>query len=803
MSNPLHEKGEHFLLTPKAEPFLERLIFGNRLLVLIAFVLLTLFLGYNAAQIKPDASFERLIPLKHPYIENMLERRNDLENLGNSIRVVVVAKEGDIFSAEYMEVLKQVNDELFYLSGVDRAGLRSLWTPNVRWMEVTEDGFQGGTVIPDGYDGSPAKLEELRQNVLKSGEVGRLISDNFRSTSLLAPLYEKNPETGEALDYGQFARELEEKIRDKYMAANPDIEIRIVGFAKKVGDLIEGIAKVVTFFLAAILITMVLLFLYSRCIAGTLVPIITSIIAVVWQLGILRLLGYGLDPYSVLVPFLVFAIGISHGVQIVNAMASQAAQGHGALMAARLAFRGLYVAGLLALLSDAIGFLTLLFIEIDVIKDLAVAASVGVAVVIVTNLVLHPVIMSYIGITKGGIKHVQNRSDKADRKWRVLSYMAHPSVAAISILIAAVGFGVGTYYKRDLKIGDLEPGAPELHADSRYNLDNQYVIENYSTSSDVLVVMVETAPEQCSQYEVLDAMDRLQWVLENTPGVQSTASLATVSKLATKALNEGNMKWYELSRNQHVMNASVQRAPSGLVNTNCSLTPMIAYLEDHKAETLQRVTAVVEKFAADNPSDDYRFLLAAGNAGVEAATNEVIAKASNTMLIFVYAVVTTLCFITFRSLRATLCLMIPLALTSVLSEALMAQFGIGVKVATLPVVALGVGIGVDYGIYIYTQLEKFLLQGKPLQEAYFETLRSTGKAVVFTGLTLAIGVGTWILSPIKFQADMGFLLTFMFIWNMVGALWLLPALARVLLQPKKMVAKARAAEAKVAAKASA
>src|SRR5690606_13348177 len=325
MSNPLHEKGEHYLLTPKAEPFLERLIFGNRLLVLIAFVLLTLFLGYNAAQIKPDASFERLIPLKHPYIPNMLERRNDLENLGNSIRVVVVAKEGDIFTAEYMEVLKQVNDELFYLSGVDRAGLRSLWTPNVRWMEVTEDGFQGGTLISDGYDGSAEELEERRQNVLKSGEVGRLISDNSRSTALLAPLYEKNPETDEALDYGQFARELEEKIRDKYMATNPNIEIRIVGFAKKVGDLIEGIAKVVTFFLAAILITMVLLYFYSRCIAGTLVPIITSIIAVVWQLGILRVLGYGLDPYSVLVPFLVFAIGISHGVQIVNAMASQAA----------------------------------------------------------------------------------------------------------------------------------------------------------------------------------------------------------------------------------------------------------------------------------------------------------------------------------------------------------------------------------------------------------------------------------------------------------------------------------------------
>ena len=166
------------------------------------------------------------------------------------------------------------------------------------------------------------------------------------------------------------------------------------------------------------------------------------------------------------------------------------------------------------------------------------------------------------------------------------------------------------------------------------------------------------------------------------------------------------------------------------------------------------------------------------------------------MLLFVYAVVSTLCFITFRSIRAVICIVTPLALTSVLCEALMAQLGIGIKVATLPVIALGVGIGVDYGIYIYTKLEKLLMEGKPLQEAYFETLRTTGKAVSFTGVTLGVGVFTWIFSPIKFQADMGILLFFMFIWNMVGSLWLLPALARFLLRPDKMAAKARASEAK-------
>ncbi|MCP5160181.1 MAG: RND family transporter [Hahellaceae bacterium] len=793
MSNPKHDKGEHFLLTPKAEPFMERVIFNNRFIILVAFFFLTIFLGYNAAQIKPDASFERLIPLEHPFIVNMLKNREDLENLGNSIRIAVAVKDGDIFNEQYMETLRQITDEVFYLPGVDRSGMKSIWTPNVRWVEVTEQGFQGGPVIPDGYNGSRDSLEKLRQNILKSGQVGSLVSDNFKSAIIYAPLFEINPETNEPLDYKAFSSVLEEKVRTKYLAQNPNVNIHIIGFAKKVGDLIAGISSIALFAIVTITMTLIFLVLYSRCVISTLVPVLTSIIAVFWQLGILNLLGYGLDPYSVLVPFLVFAIGISHGVQIVNQVALEVGKGFDSLTAARLAFRQLYIPGMLALISDAIGFLTLLFIKVDVIRDLAVAAGVGVAVIIITNLVLHPLIVSYVGITKSGVAHVQNHNDKTDRKWRIMSFFAHPSVAPISIMIAILGFGLGIYYQKDLKIGDLDAGAPELRADSRYNLDNKYVISNYSTSADILVIMVETPDEKCSSYKVMDAMDRMQWVLENTEGVESTASLVTVSKHVTKALNEGNLKWFELPRNQSIINSSIQRAPSGLINTRCSMTPLLVFLKDHKAETLTHVVNVIQGFVAENTSDDYRFLLAAGNAGVEAATNEVISKAKDMMLAFVYAVVSILCFITFRSIRAVICIVTPLGLTSVLCEALMAQLGIGVKVATLPVIALGVGIGVDYGIYIYTKLEHMLIEGKPLQEAYFQTLMSTGKAVSFTGLTLGLGVFTWIFSPIKFQADMGVLLFFMFIWNMIGAIWLLPAMARFLLRPDKMVEKARKA----------
>jgi len=790
MSNQHRNETDNYILSPETEPFLEKLFFNNRFLFLLIFLGLTVFLTYSAINIKPDARLEKLIPLKHPYIMNMMENRDSLENLGNSVRISVENPNGDIFTAEYMETLRQITDELFYIPGVNRSGLKSVWTPNVRWVEVTEEGFQGGPVIPPTYDGSQDSLDQLRQNILRSGTVGSLVANNFQSTIIQAPLFEKNPETGEQLNYQEFSHQLEERIRQKFEGQN--VKIHIVGFAKKIGDLMDGIKDIGFFALVAIAITFILLVFYARCIKGAIVPVVCSIIAVFWQLGILNLLGFGLDPYSVLVPFLVFAIGISHGVQIINAVAIESGNGRNKLDAARHAFRDLYVPGMLALMSDGIGFLTLLLIQIDVIQELAITASIGVAVIIFTNLVLLPILMSYVGISNSGVKYAKKSAESEPKVAKALSYFAHPTVAPISILIGIALAGAGVYYGQGLKIGDLDKGAPELHPDSRYNLDNAFITDNYSTSADVMVIMVKTQTEQCSAYQTMDAIDRFQWTMENVEGVQGTASLVTVSKIVSTGMNEGNLKWRSLSRNQQILNSSIQRAPAGLLNADCSLAPVILFLTDHKAETLERVTKVAEEFAVDYKVEgELEFLLAAGSAGIDAATNQVIEEAQGRMLAFVYAVVSILCFITFRSIRAVLCIITPLGITSVLCEALMVYKGIGVKVETLPVIALGVGIGVDYGIYIYTRLETYIRDGLGLQAAYLETLRTTGKAVAFTGVTLAIGVVTWVWSSIKFQSNMGFLLTFMFLWNMVGALWLLPALARFLIRPDQIIAKER------------
>ena len=774
--------GEADTVARREELLIERLVFGQRPLLIAVFLLLTVFFAWQTAKLRPDASFEKMIPMQHPFIQGMMKHIAELGASGTTIQIAVENTQGDIFDPHYLEMLRKVTDEVFYIEGIDRNRLKSLWTPTVRWTEVTESGFEGGVVMPDTYDGSAESLEVLRHNLMRSGQVGRLVANNMRSSIVEAPIFDRDPITGKQLDYHAFSRELETRIRDRFQ--DDKVRVHIIGFAKIVGDLLEGVTAILLFAVITVVITAAMLFFYTRGLAATIAPIACSVMAVIWQMGLLTTLGYGLNAYSILIPFLIFAIGVSHGVQVVNAIGAETVAGRSPIMAARFGFRGLYIAGMAALLTDAVGFLTMMLIDIEVIQDLGIAASVGVGVIVLTNLVLLPVLMSYVGISPRGKQRIAERQAADPAIWRLLARCASPRFAAVSVLLALAGYTLGIVAGRGLEIGDLDQGAPELHPHSRYNLDNSFITENYSTSSDVLVVMVETKPETCYLYSTLALIDRFAWQMQNVPGVESTMSLAEVARLVTMGFNEGSLKWATLVRNQRALDTTFGMVPPQLVNADCSLAPVALFLTDHKADTLATVVREVKAFAARHDSEDIRFVLAAGNAGVEAATNEEIATAQTQILILVYSVVAALVFLSFRSFTAVICIMVPLGLTSVLCNALMAWFGIGVKVATLPVIALGVGVGVDYAIYIYNRLQIFLQQGMTLEEAYYRALRHTGAAVSLTGVALAIGVATWMWSPIKFQADMGKLLTFMFLWNMIGALWLLPALAHFLIGRK-------------------
>jgi len=764
---------------------LDNLIFGNRRLVVVFFILMTIFMAYQASHLKIDAGFAKLLPLKHEYMKTYLEYR---EQFGGANRVVIAiqAKEGDIFTPRFFEVLAELTDDVFFIPGVDRTRVMSLFTPNVRFTEVVEDGIAGGNVIPDDFEPTPEGFAKVRENILKSNYMGRLVANDFSAAIVVAELLEINPNTGERLDYIDVASQLE-GVRAKYSNhdVGVDFDYHIIGFAKVIGDIAAGASRVVLFFLVAFFITAVFVYVYSQNFKLTLIVLGCSLIAVIWQLGLLTLFGFGIDPMSILVPFLIFAIGVSHGVQMISAFGAEVYEGVDSLTAARSTFRRLLVPGGIALLSDTIGFITIMLIEIRMIQEMAITASLGVACIILTNLVLVPVLASFTHLDEIYKLKLERRHTHMDPVWNRLARVAEPRNAAIIIAVAIGLFVAGGWKATQIKIGDLHPGVPELRADSQYNIDTDFITSHFSIGVDVITAIVESHPEACTEHGVMTTIDRFEWHMRNVPGVQSVFGVGAVAKIINAGWNEGSLEWRVLPRNPSTMAQAVTYidTATGLLNAECSVMPVYIYTLDHKAETIDRIVAEVKAYQAEHGTEEVKFRLATGNVGVMAATNETVSAAQFPMLMWVFAAIILLCLITFRSLKGTLCIVIPLALVSILAYALMALLEIGLKVSTLPVVALGVGVGVDYGIYIYSRFKSYLGKGQSIQEAYRNTLNITGNGVLFTGITLAIGVATWIFSPLKFQADMGILLTFMFLVNMLGAIVLLPALA-CYLKPK-------------------
>lgn len=764
--------------------FFGLLLFRRRRFFLGLFVVLTVLLGASASRLQVDAGFEKMIPLEHPYMQTFMTYRN---TFGGANRVLVALRqhEGDIYNADFMRSLKAATDEVFFIPGVDRATVTSLFTPNVRFIEVVEAGFAGGNVIPADFEGTAEDLETVRENVLKSGRVGRLVSNDHRAAMISAELLESDPNTGARLDYLAVARQLEE-LRARH--TGEALDVHIIGFAKAVGDITDGARGVLLFFLVAFGITALLLFLYSGSVRLAALTLLCAMVPVVWLMGLLPLIGFGIDPMSILVPFLIFAIGVSHAVQMTHAWRLEIMDGAGPLTGAQNAFQRLFLPGSMALTTTVVGFLVIMRIEIDMVRELALTAGLGVGLILITNMFLLPLLLSWTRLGGREMQRTVGAETKDHWLWDRLRTLAEPRRATVVLLITALLLGAATWKARDLRTGDLGHGIPELHEDSRYNQDAAAIVDAFSIGVDVLSVIVQSTGVDgaCTDFEIMDTIDRFETTMRGVHGVQSVVGLPGVAKTINAGWNEGNPNWRVLSRNPTVLAQSVTPVDTGtgLLNTDCSAMQVLIFTRDHEGATIAHVIREVKAFREANRSERLDFLLASGNVGVMAATNEAVDAASVAILLLVFGAISLLFFLEFRSWRATLCIILPLMIAAVFCNALMAVLGIGLKVSTLPVVAIAVGIGVDYGIYFYERMAHRFRHGDTLPDAFHQALSQRGTAVMFTATTMAVGVGTWTFSALKFQADMGLLMAFMFIINMLGALLLLPSLAALLLRTR-------------------
>ncbi|NGY05266.1 efflux RND transporter permease subunit [Solimonas terrae] len=913
---------------------IEPVIYAKRWLTMTILVVATVLLAWQMVQIKRDAGFDKSIPLEHPYMKVLKQYMADFGG-ANTVLVALMQKpgHGDIYNAQFLTSLKTATDELFFLPGVDRSRVSSIFTPDVRYIEVVEGGFSGGNVIPADYQPTQKYFDLVRANVGKGGHVGRYVAKDQDGAMIYSELLEVDPVTGEKLDYEKVAKGLEEKLRGRFMNPNkiiytlkkdhgplkagskvaegfvdygwklmlqdfevanpageglkpivvhgyevktqtvpnpqynPNITVHIVGFAKVVGDVIDATMQVVLFFLMTLVMTMILLWLYVGSFKLAVLPLICSITAVIWEFGLLRLMGKGLDPFAILVPFLILAVSVSHGVQYVNAWVGEITMNRRNSFDASLeTWRRLAIYGTMAIMTDVVGFALIGLIPIDIIREMALNATLGMAAIIVTNKVMMPIMLTWVDI--GDPVAFQDKQDSRDGifdpLWRLISNMVRPAPAVIAILLASALFGWSLWKGEGLQVGDSQAGVPELLPHSRFNNDMAAINANFTIGTDIFKVIAEMDPESCVRYDMIEQVDRFDAHMENTVGVQSILSLPWAAKQVNSAFSEAAPKFRVLPRNQYAIVQAITPIPtsSGLLNPDCSALAVFVFTKDHTAATLERIVDKTKAFNKSNAAEFYEthkdvdakycgdkmdarrevgdtkvklekfieglrkshpgigydaingngtvvaltkkndeakeklkgmdkacpvnFALASGNVGVMAATNEEVHRLERPILYIVYAGIIVCVFLSFFEWQSIVSIMLPLALVSFMAYAVMTILGIGMKVATLPVVALAAGIGVDYGIYVYATLADATAGGYKLRDAYFKTLKMTGKAVVFTGITLGIGVATWLWSGLQFQRDMGKLLVFMFTANMFGAILLLPAIASFLLKPREL-----------------
>ena len=762
---------------------LEELLFRHRGFVLALLALFTLVSAGFCTRLELDTAVETHLPAEHEYIRTFLDYQEAL--LGTDrVLVVLRARQGDIWNVASLRKLKQVTDTLAALPGIDRRTVMSLWTPNVTYMELTEEGLHTEDIVGAEFNAQNLTQEEvqrIRNRVLRGGLNGRLVSSDHTAALVVGSSSATDPETGEKLDRLDLAARLETELRHKL--SDDAYEIHLIGVPTMIGDIASGVKNALLFlFPLGLLIFALLFYFWTRSWRLTVLPLACSLVSLIWQFGFVGLLGYGLDPLTFVIPFVVFLLGAAHGIPQVQVIAERVAAGDDAMATARETFRRLFLPGSLALIATAVAFLVMALIPVHTVRALGVAAAFGIALKIISNLVLLPILVSYGGIDAGVANGAARVRELGARIAGAFDVFARRGPALTTLVVCIALVAVSVWQVRSRHFGDEHPGANELRPDARYNRDGNLFTSRFLHRMDLLSLIVEVPKDSCIDYEVIEYVDRLTWHMQNVSGVDSVMSATPVARYLTAMWNEGNPKWTGIPRNRYALMQAMSSIPAALevFNADCSVLTVQVFTDDHADQTVRRVTAAARAFRDQNPSDRIRLRLASGGIAVQAATNDVLEAAERPMVLWTCAAAFLLALLGWRSWRAALACCAPLVLGTLLGYAFMTWLGIGVMTSTLPVLVLGIGIGSTFAFYLCDRLHQELAQGADLPDAWRRTLRQTGGAVICMALTLALGCAVWWLSAITGQAETGRLLAFLLPLHGLLALTVLPAVAVML-----------------------
>ncbi|MFK4752857.1 efflux RND transporter permease subunit [Oceanobacter antarcticus] len=772
-------KATHFLHV------LETSAFKHPRTILAAILLITLFFAAQIPAVKMYSDFADLLPQEHPYIE----LHNSIKDSFGGANVIVVGVEvldSSVFSNEALQKIHRVTMAVDSLTGVNHNLVTSVTHRNSRKVWMTPEGNVNSQSYfdPQGGDLSAAALAKLEKDVVSNPRVyGPLVSPDKSMALIKAQLNEGK------LDYEATFNEIQ---AIRATEAQPGYRIHVTGQPMLVGWAYQYLDQIIEIFLFTAVIMIGLLVFYFRKLYGVLVPLAAVLVSTIWGIGIISLFGYNIDPLGMVIPFLISARAMSHGIQIVERYyaeineldeATPDGKDHHQL-AARTTFENLFRPGSLGVVSDAIGLLLIAVGSIPLNTKLAHYASLWALSIIITVLLAVPLLLSVLPRPRNTrIKHTL---------FRHVGFVCADLVSDTQSARRALWLGglllCGGFYASSLVvIGESEPGSPILYQDHDYNLSSSAINNSFPGSEELYIIAETDSKGGIKRPEVLAALADLERHMLTDPDVGGAKGIPDLVMQVNRLLHTNDPRWLQIPDDEqyvgglmftYMMSNPIPGALNEFVDTDERIANLVFYYKDHQGETIRRAIHMVKEWIAAH-GDEVEGLsirLAGGTIGVTAAMNEAAYETNLWVLPLVFILIFVFVALFYSSIISGVMMFMAMLFATTLTYAYMGVMGMGININTVPIIAVGVGVGIDYSIYMMDRIRSEMVRSHNINIAVRQAVRTTGLAVSFTAITLISGIVMWVLlSDLRFQADAALLLIVMVVLNGLAAMLLVPS----------------------------
>ncbi len=771
----------------KRERLVERYVafmLRHRAKALLAISLVTVFFGYWVYHLRIATDFISFYPPKHPYIELYNEYRN-MFGSANVLVCAIEVKEGDVYDWETIDKVDRITQEILTIKGSNPNQLISITHPRLKDVKVTSWGIAMQPLLNRGLSRDEKGLKLLKDAVYNNAGVrGFYVSPDDKTAAIYAGFWEEGVNPLKLYDRLQEIKKREEDARHTiHFAGYPALYSHIYHLAPQVFMVLALTGLVMT----------ALLFYYFRTWQGVVFPTLSALMSAVWGLGFASMLGYSLDPLILVIPLIITARAVSHAVQCMTRYHEEYLRLGDKKEAIIKGYGELFAPATLSIVTDAIGVLMIAVATIPLMRHLGFFASFWIMTIVVSVPTLCPLLLS-LPCVRPPRREILERETSGQLYTRIAKLLLKPSIGVgrwVVLGVLAVVLVFGGIYARNLKVGDTEAGAAILFPDHPYNQAFRFFNQNFVGATQMVIIAEGKEDAAIKNYDALRTMEDFQRFMEEEGGAGGTLTFTNMIKTIFRMFHEAHPKWtilpkkpMELGQVGHLIrNAAAPGEMDQWLDEKWKNATITCFYKDYNNDSIKRAIAKAKEFISANPSDKIEFRLAGGMMGILAAVNEEVEYSYWVSMVVVFSAVFLLCMATFRSVKAGVILIIPLAISQILSEVFMLIKGIDLNINSLPVAAIAVGIGIDYGIYLMSRIvEEYKICGDYTVSNKI-ALETTGKAIIFTATTLIAGVIFWIFLDLKFQSEMGLLLGLLMLLNMVAALTIIPVLVPIL-KPK-------------------